>query len=765
MDLPAPDWHLPSPSSTPRSAAYDTNFLQTPKPASFHSTFIDGFSTPQVGGHHTPAQTPVDFQPTSVSRPGSSYSQKGPTPGDPAFHVNYFSPHQHLGLPPVEPSRRLSSSPGPAQKRSSSAGSHGPLTASSKLITSAMDPSQMHTPPPTRHSSSRRQPGQTQNANLTTPSTILSRRIDAPPAHNATPGDGFNTQTPLGFSSLQFSPELYQFSNPGPMTAPVFHQPRLYFGQTSSGDMMNMDMSFSPGDPFGPMTQTGGGMQNWQGFSTMANVPNPSLQPSMMDSSFGQSSGAWMASSMSLANPPIPTQQSPQVSTPSGVDPSLLFSFANANELAQHVNQNTIQYNAYQDSRQAPEQQTREFNRGKGPARSGSLQHSRTSTASSSEPIQSVTRPGVQRSNTDSRISRYRPSTADPQNPTGYNIPRRSSPLKRQTQASLTAIPETAKPRARTRLVIDEDGRARTEVVHDDDEPTQSKAMRSFSSVQLDDDSDTESDGSTHVPSQNNSFAFEPPKRRTSKHARTDSDSPRSNSFKIPRSSSSLALRADSLGAARTDFADVPGQGVRRTQTNVPRRKSSITSLTGSFGGGDSRRPQAVSTASHADGDAHSALRRVVEGRQRVQERSPAKILEDHNQRWAQASADLMRVGTGQHFPFDPFSSNSSTSPTSLTEHDITTPSTDRSSVSNEGTRCLCNSTDGDGQLMIQCESCTKWLHVRCVGLNSQNLPPVYICIFCTGRTPAVRGGRVREPVRNLSQYMSPLNHKSGYRR
>lgn len=38
-----------------------------------------------------------------------------------------------------------------------------------------------------------------------------------------------------------------------------------------------------------------------------------------------------------------------------------------------------------------------------------------------------------------------------------------------------------------------------------------------------------------------------------------------------------------------------------------------------------------------------------------------------------------------------------------------------------------------------------KWLHGRCVGLNEARLPEVYVCVFCTGTTPLVRGGRIRD--------------------
>jgi hypothetical protein len=63
---------------------------------------------------------------------------------------------------------------------------------------------------------------------------------------------------------------------------------------------------------------------------------------------------------------------------------------------------------------------------------------------------------------------------------------------------------------------------------------------------------------------------------------------------------------------------------------------------------------------------------------------------------------------------------------------------------------------------MVQCESCNKWLHMACVGLSPQNLPPVFVCVFCTGQTPVARGGRVRGP---LPSFESPLTHKSVLRR
>jgi len=139
-------------------------------------------------------------------------------------------------------------------------------------------------------------------------------------------------------------------------------------------------------------------------------------------------------------------------------------------------------------------------------------------------------------------------------------------------------------------------------------------------------------------------------------------------------------------------------------------------------------------------------------------ERATHETLKAHNQRWAQHSADLVNNNSPHgHGQYDPYSNSFNGSPNT---DGLTTPSTDRSSISGESTRCVCNRHD-EGQPMVQCESCKNWLHMVCVGLKAANLPPVYVCVFCTGQTPVARGGRVRGPV----SFDSPLTHKSMFRR
>jgi len=116
-------------------------------------------------------------------------------------------------------------------------------------------------------------------------------------------------------------------------------------------------------------------------------------------------------------------------------------------------------------------------------------------------------------------------------------------------------------------------------------------------------------------------------------------------------------------------------------------------------------------------------------------------------------------------FPSPPSPPHNSARPASS----INTPTTDRSSRSAESTRCVCGtSDDGSNSPVVQCESCAKFLHVRCVfGRRAEErgtkLPRVYVCAYCTGQA--------REPISMApgSFYedgstfgASPLGYKSG---
>ncbi|KAF2641904.1 hypothetical protein P280DRAFT_287743 [Massarina eburnea CBS 473.64] len=603
-----------------------------------------------------------------------------------------------------------------------------------------MDTSQMQTPPPTRHATSRAGLQQSGGRDFATPVTVVQRTPGQIPT-----ADGLFNQTPFGYPSLQFSPEMLQFSNTGPMSAPPLPHSRLFWDQPNDGSQMDVDMPLAS-DPFGPTPHKIEGNVNWSTFHTPAS--NAQMNPRPFQTLHGMSSPGPMTSFASNAGG-ANLKPNSFVSPSGGVDPSMLFSFSSPRPAASF--DHSAQPPKQAETRQPYETQLRDSLKEKEIVRQAKSQHSRTSTNSSVASFE-LSKPGLQRSNTDSGFRNSRPTSIDSRSPAstgGFNIPRRSSPLKRQSGGSLTAIPEMRRPK--TRLIIDETGRARTETVPvEEDEMMgadarkdphpQKDLRRQYPGLWADDESDTDEDEPATL-SRNASFNI--PQRRPPKHARADSgDLTRSNSFKIPRPSSGVF--------DKSTFETV--RPVRRVADGVHRRFS-MMDLPTSFNETEDSEDQ---TMPDSPGDALGALKKVVGDRQKRTDRVAQNALRAHNQRWAQASADLANVAS-----YDPFTNSFIGSPNTA-DTGLTTPSTDRGSLSGDSTRCVCNGSD-DGRSMVQCESCNKWLHMGCVGLTQNNLPPVYVCVFCTGQTPVARGGRVRGPM--PAPFDSPLTHKSVFRR
>lgn len=580
-----------------------------------------------------------------------------------------------------------------------------------------------------------------------TPATVIQRT----PLQVST-SEALLNQTPFNFSNTQFSPGMMPFASMGPMTAPAMPQSRLFWDQPSDSAPMDVDMPMAS-DPFGIPAQKPDPAMNWQNFNTP--VANPSFQamrglssPGPM-ASFGNSPG-WGQSSESGSF----------ISTTAGVDPSQLFTLSSPG-LSTSFGTMPQPNMSNSFSRQPYETQMRDSMREKEIVKKARSQHSRTNTNSSSGSVEN-TRPVLQRSNTDSGFRKSRPSSAESRTSSqnaASTIPRRSSPLKREARGPLMSIPEIRRPR--TRLVVDDSGRARTETIPaevDEDTPknvrstTQRDIRRQYPGLWEEDDTDSEEEEApTQSFSRNPSFNIPQLQRRSSKHARMDSgDLHRSGSFKMPRPASRPTL--DAFDKASFDTVRI----VKNPVENPTRRFSMMdfpTSQNKSRGSPEKQVP-------NSPGNALGALKKVRADMQHKTERAAQNTIKAHNQRWAQSAAELANATTPHghgRSHYDPFSNTFNASPNTS---ELTTPSTDRSSLSSESTRCVCNGTD-DGQPMVQCESCTKWLHMGCVGLGPNNLPPVYVCIFCTGQTPIARGGRVRGPL----PFDSPLNHKTMFRR
>ncbi|RAR09039.1 zinc ion binding [Stemphylium lycopersici] len=744
LTQPSPNGGL-GPSSTPKSLTFPDGSLKTPRTETFpHSHFLDAWATPLLNGQHTPVQTPALALSTPLDRPLSSYSQPVRSPEDPDFHVNHFAP-QNLPLPPVDVSRRLSSSPDPNQLRKAGVIPSQAHLGGSRPAT--MDFSHMQTPPPTRDASSRRDGQQSAGNGVATPATVIHRTPNQMP-----PSEALFDQTPFGFANLQYTPDMMQFPGHGPMSAPPMPQSRLFWDPNNDGMQMDLDGHMGVG-AFAATPQRMGQDVNWQGIHPSATnmMQTPGFQ------SFQASPGPMTFSNCHMDQRQI-SRHGSFASTTTGVDPNMLFSFSHPDMTASF---GAMPQPSSMDisSRQPYETQLRDAQAEREMAKIARSQHSRSNTNSSCGSAENA-RPVLQRSNTDSGMRKSRAPPVESRIAIPANastIPRRSSPLKRQSGGSLKSIPEIRRPR--TRLFIDETGRARTETVPvkgDDETPkavrqsSQQDLRRQYPGLYEADDSDSEEDEPAAVISRKTSFTIPQPERRAPKYAKMGSDSlERSNSFKMVRSAS-----RPPLGSFENPSSENL-RPVRRSVTdNVTRRTNMVDhpiSIKGHRESEDHQMPD-------SPGDALGALKKVVGARQQRIERASQNTLKAHNQRWAAASAAEFSNATTPHGhgQYDPFSNSFNGSAT-------TTPSTDRSSLSSEGTRCICNGiVDDDNKLMVQCESCNKWLHMGCVGLNKGSLPPVYVCVFCTGQTPVARSGRLRGAPVTLD---SPLTHKALFRR
>jgi len=292
------------------------------------------------------------------------------------------------------------------------------------------------------------------------------------------------------------------------------------------------------------------------------------------------------------------------------------------------------------------------------------------------------------------------------------------APLKQLSRPNLASIPESTPPiRTAVTFSIDANGRARTETTRIMD-----KANIASGAV-----------ADHHHQQQHHLIdGYE------SSHSESSSDG---EPIVIPSRTSNFSLpekfKEPSLGQFDTAYRSTKGRRQSNTGSGHLSRPSSSQL--------DEESEAETVMIGTSSGDATEALKRVMGDRKKA-------IVGFNNKQYQRSS-----VPRYQHQY-----ASSNNSPTTMTDPELGTPSTDRESSFSDSTRCVCGRRDGD-IFMIQCESCEKWLHGLCVGINRQKLPKVYICAFCA-QTPNMRGGRIREAVKsNGISYAesSPLAHKA----
>ncbi|TRX91914.1 hypothetical protein FHL15_007233 [Xylaria flabelliformis] len=549
------DTFPPTPSETPTSAHFPQSILKTPETSQGHFDDRSGW-TPQFAEEYSVFNTtPGNLRGVSgpsVStpyQPSSGHKRLlsvGSVPVEIASHAHHYSPISALPLPPVDPSRRLPSSPAAGHPFPSPIEADCPNSLqprSGKKVrrgTLADTSAQTITPPPSARKGERRLAPKPQVGSMQH-DEFESEFVAAAPQQ----------QHMLG--GLAGAPiDMFAMPLSAPATAPVFDDPQTFWDPGMSG--MDIDFSMPVADSFHgsnhrPMNSLDWGKTNemFQEPSVMPlknqevplqkkerllapkPAPIPNVDTSMTEASV-------FAHSFH-----IPTDEPFVPLNPIGaVDPGLLFTrppsssmeLATFDPMAQHILMNSL------PSPQLPAEPLKEPKRGQIRRATSTREIDMTrkdERAPISPPIISSSRPGLLRSASETRGRKpaNRPGALHSLVPAARNgslatngrsasqgsrTSGRTSPLKiHQRLSSLSSIPEHSGPRTRTsvRFTIDSRGRARAEttVIVDNKQRTPSSRRRRQEERRREWESSADESSSTDeepiiIPSRNSSFAL-----------------------------------------------------------------------------------------------------------------------------------------------------------------------------------------------------------------------------------------------------------------
>ncbi|RAL17000.1 PHD finger domain protein [Aspergillus homomorphus CBS 101889] len=628
---------------------------------------------------------------------------------------------------------------------------------------SAKSAATIQTPPPS--SASRRKMTELREGKGTGRRTSDSSALGA---HLETPSRIMGASPRLfNFTS---SPDPFQLGPMHPSASPLFPQQRLFWDQDLGNHEIGMGLSTSGVDLFAP--QTSGPFQLNPPPLQDSHIPQlPTIEGHMELPEFN-SNGFNLSSTTTTdaALFPAPFSTSPRLPITKAEDPAMFLS-SPARRFGGP--QPTPEKRLFgRPTRQPYHHQTEESKREE--LRRVQSVHQQLSAFDNEDddytPRQ--TRPMLTRSLTHTAVTSSSSRSGIGSTMSSTNGIRKSpskgrlSPVKSMRQSMPRSTSAASLPTRSQSLVlkIGRDGRAKTEM-----QPVQESATGLTDPITAMDleGSTTESeydsvDYSEYpiLPSRNPSFAFSDAGRSVT--ARSDSGS-------RPHSKGSYTSTAASSQSGRMS----PWNGSARGLSRRPQYKPTLDDW--------KRTPKRQTGMLHSDlsylsagslgepfddveedsGDAQHALRKVLQERGRPIR--PHTV--SYSSRIGRANRSLAHLRSspprfGAELDIGARAMN--TSPTTMTDPDIATPITDRFSNPSRGTRCVCHSMDNGGHLMIQCESCSHWLHTKCVGLERANLPSVYVCVFCVAQTPTRKNNRVRVPLGGVGPApTSPLAHKS----
>ncbi|KXJ94777.1 hypothetical protein Micbo1qcDRAFT_46426 [Microdochium bolleyi] len=769
----------PTPRQTPTSAVFPASVFETPN--SDRHAFNDATTwTPKFaeeysvfnttpgnlsGGHgrFPDLSAPSPYLGAAAKRRPLSVESLA---AEVASHTNHFTNSQDVPLPPVDPSRRLSSSPAgliatprPLEPGTPTTTQHRSEKRKRRKDSQGVVNLQIATPPPSAHKGGRRLVPKPQDEVMQDEHLYTHDFVAGPvPQQN------------MGSFTMTSPTDMFGFPL-APATAPAFTEARSFWDADMTG--MEMDFSMADASMFQAAAAAGhrqGDSMDWgrshemfqaQGMMAPQNHESRPAQPiskkerPLAPKPATSDSGPARGDVAALAHSfPINVGDPFAIGGAGGVDPGLLFTRPSSSGMIPAtfdpmgqvplLGQPMLQSNHTQSTFANQAEAHGELRRS---ASSKDVSSKKGERIVGSSPAKALGRPGLSRSMSENRgrktlarsatlptlapASRsmapppqqqqqqqknVRPSAANSR--TGGRV----SPLKHNRRlSSLASIPETASSRTRTavKFTIDSRGRARAETTTvvvgkpgDDDrtpranrvlDPSRKTRSPSKSWASGEDDSSSD-DEPIIIPSRNSSFMMPEHPRPSS------SDMYYSSRRSISENSSS------SLGIYFNEqLPDGGAESDAETVLNVPDTSPPV-------------------------GDAASELRKVVQTRQQH-----------------------MSVDTSRAFVSAPPHGMGAMSPTKLGDVSLPTPSSDRGSH----VRCVCSSTqsriNGDAY-MVQCESCEMYLHGKCINITRQTHPKVYICAYCANTSNA-QAHTSRDPRKHGNSMprvaSSPLAHKS----
>lgn len=410
------------------------------------------------------------------------------------------------------------------------------------------------------------------------------------------------------------------------------------------------------------------------------------------------------------------------------VDPNLLLSNPGHQELSHGLGTSTTKH--ARDIRQPYLHQMQESRREKEVERFRRAKSKRTSHKSSSqaaEPSQEK-RPRLDRRSTDTALGKGSSNTRKHSQGSSYHHPkvekewdnghlqRKLSPIKSQPseRSSTTVGHPRLRPQTSVTFTIDDNGRARTETrltrEEEESETDQDVDRRGWGNSDSESSEDADAEIATSFYS---SFTF--PSSKPPKLARFSTDSI-SHSKKSSYSSTYTSSRSEHTASDRGPASQI------RHRSSLGSKGPHLSGIQKDHGpapAGDL--PSEAETVLDSDqpkGDAQHALKKLLKERARKPRTEKSSLTSSKSREKKSRRQDPLPTKYQAHSssshhqptlttptnlqPHNVLDPAYNFSPTTITDPDLTSPSTDRGSSVSDSTRCVCLTSESGGHLMIQ---------------------------------------------------------------